>query len=55
MKRNTKDSGVHRSKRPKPTRKLADEPEMKALANLIESGKLNRERTTAYLMKGQKP
>ena len=54
----TKKTGKSVGLRPKPynkprrnPRKLADEPAMKELSALIESGKVSRDRTLAYLKK----
>lgn len=36
-------------------RRLAEEPALKHLAGMIESGHVSRTRTLAYLKKGRKP
>ena len=36
-------------------RRLAEEPALKHLAGMIESGRVSRTRTLAYLQKGRKP
>jgi len=50
---------IHRPKHDKTPRrkdgKLADHPAMKELSRMIKAGEVNRDRTLAYLKKGQKP